>query len=186
MYLAQPEKKGSFAEQNLAEIEELLRQELAAAVPQRDLHSSQGCNWASCLRSFIPSICGFEWGNMFSSINFKYQAVVSQEIPVLLESINLKGGEVSLAEAPFIQNAAEQRQLHAKGCFAIFFFLWLCSSNVCSSASSPVPVWVWIGVLEWRPCVTLYPCLIRAISSSLAAQKLQISQYLNALLEENL
>lgn len=35
MYLAQPEKKGSFAEQNLAEIEELLRQELAAADPQR-------------------------------------------------------------------------------------------------------------------------------------------------------
>lgn len=94
MYLAQPERKRSFAEQNFAEMEDLLRQSwLLQSHRGLASHSSQGCNGASCLGSpLLPSV-GLHEG-MFSSIRFKYQAVVSQEIPILLEYINLKGGEI--------------------------------------------------------------------------------------------
>lgn len=63
-----------------------------------------------------------EWGNLFSGISCKCQAVISQKIPGLLECINLKGGELSSAPAPFIQNAAEWSQLHTKRCLVFFFF----------------------------------------------------------------
>lgn len=74
---------------------------------------------------------------MFSSINSKYQAVVSQETPVLLECINLKGGEVSLAEAPFIQTQ-QQSRAEAVACQRMLCLSSFCdcSSDVCSSASS--------------------------------------------------
>lgn len=134
--------------------------ELAAAVPQKLKLSFLSRRQLSILPWVSsPSICVFAGGNMFCSINSKHRAVVSQETPVLLECINLKGGEVSLAEAPFIQNAvACQRML----CLSSFCD---CSSDVCSSASSPVPIQIWSGVLECgvlvSPCIpALHPTLL--------------------------
>lgn len=72
---------------------------------------------------------------MFSSINSKYQAVVSQETPVLLECINLKGGEVALAEAPFNQNSSRAEAVACQRMLCLSSFCD-CSSDVCSSASS--------------------------------------------------
>lgn len=75
--LAQPERKRSFAEQNLAEMEELLRQSwLLQSYRGLACRSSQESNWASCLVSL--SVFEFAWGNMFSSGSY----VISQEITV--------------------------------------------------------------------------------------------------------
>lgn len=126
-----------------------------------------------------PSICGFAWGNMFSSISFKYQAVVSQEIPVLLECFNLKGEEVSLVEASFVQNAAEQRQLHAKGCLVFLFFLWLCSSGVCSSANPSMKWGAWVGFLCHPVSLPYQSCKLSCFTEAAEFSVLE-----NPLLEE--
>lgn len=97
--------------------------ELAAAVPQK-LSLSFFSRLQLSILPWVssPTICAFAGGNMFSSINSKYQAVVSQETPVLLECINLKGGEVSLAEAPFIQTQQQSRgSCMPKDALSVFF-----------------------------------------------------------------
>lgn len=125
--------------------------ELAAAVPQK-----LSLSFLSRLQLSIlpwvssPTICVFAGGNMFSSINSKYQAVVSQETPVLLECINLKGGEVSLAEAPFNQNSS---RAEAVACQRMLCLLLRCLFF----SQFSFPIQILSGVLECGVLVS--PCI---------------------------